>query len=114
VFGLCIVTSNGIVKDLLILVQAGLASIFVEAPGIMQQNLKVPSQFIDQCKNLNRKFSGNAAGFDDEITFIGISAPPSIYPQFIQAKGYISLAACIISALIGLWAVIWYSSFDSK
>jgi hypothetical protein len=61
---------------------------------------------------MNRKTTGNAAGFNDAVTFTGIQSPPKLYPDYIQAKGYISLAATIACAMIGLWAVIWYASFD--
>jgi iron transport multicopper oxidase len=102
---------NGIVIEIDV-VQAGLASVFIEAPDVMQQKMQVPQQFLDQCKNMNRKTSGNAAGFDDLVTFTGINPPPKLYPDYIQAKGYFALAATVICALLGLWAVIWYASFD--
>jgi iron transport multicopper oxidase len=102
---------NGIVF-FINLVEAGLASIFVEAPDMMQKNINVPQQFFDQCKNLKRKTSGNAAGFDDVETFTGIDPPPKLYPRYMQTKGYIALTATVVCALIGLSAVIWYATFD--
>ncbi|KAJ3308431.1 ferroxidase fet3 [Boothiomyces sp. JEL0838] len=92
--------------------QAGLAAIFVEAPDLIQKNIKVPQGVLDQCKNRNILTSGNAAGFSDLSTFAGIPAAPSLYPTYMQLKGYASLIACIISALLGLGAVLWYTNVD--
>ena len=94
--------------------QAGLATIFVEAPEEMQKRFTIPSSVVDQCKNLNMKTSGNAAGFSNAVEFMGIEPNLEIYPEHIQVKGAISLAAMVISALIGLIAVLWYSAADLK
>ncbi|KAJ3268355.1 ferroxidase fet3 [Terramyces sp. JEL0728] len=92
--------------------QAGLAAIFVESPDLMQKNIKVPQGVLDQCKNMNIKTSGNAAGYSDLSTFTGIANPPPLYPNYLEFKGYASLIACIISALLGLGAVVWYTNTD--
>ncbi|KAJ3317442.1 ferroxidase fet3 [Boothiomyces sp. JEL0866] len=92
--------------------QAGLAAIFVESPELIQKNIKVPQGITDQCKALNIQTTGNAAGFNDLVTFTGIDSPPALYPNYLQFKGYASLIACIISALLGLGAVLWYTNTD--
>ena len=94
--------------------QAGLAMIFVEAPDLIQSQIKVPQNFIDQCQNMKTKIKGNAAGYDDISTFDGIPKNLELYPDYIQLKGYISLAGCILSAGIGLFTVIWFASFENK
>ena len=92
--------------------QAGLATFFVEAPDVMQQRLRLPESVFEQCRNLNMKTSGNAAGFNDTVTFLGIELNLDIYPEHIQVKGVVSLSAMVVSALIGLGAVVWYSAAD--
>jgi iron transport multicopper oxidase len=79
----------------------------------MQNTIVIPKGIYDQCDNLGVKTSGNAAGFTDEQTFTGIQSPPGLYPTYMQTKGVVSLAACVVSALIGLYTVLWYASFDN-
>ncbi|KAJ2991423.1 ferroxidase fet3 [Globomyces sp. JEL0801] len=94
--------------------KAGLATVFIEAPELMQKNIKVPKPFEDQCRALNMSMTGNAAGFNDLVTFTGIPPVPSLYPTYMQTKGWIALAGIFISAIIGLFTVIWYASFDKE
>ncbi|KAL2914214.1 ferroxidase fet3 [Polyrhizophydium stewartii] len=93
--------------------EAGLASLFVEAPLEMQKKIKVPNSINEQCLLLGKKVSGNAMGYNDTTTFPGLSMS-HVYPTGFGAKGVVALMGCIISALIGLVTVVWYASFDDS
>lgn len=61
--------------------EVGLAIQLVEAPLLMQQRNKVPQAMYDNCKTLNHKFSGNAAGFASTTELTGLPSGP--FPQVL-------------------------------
>jgi iron transport multicopper oxidase len=89
--------------------QAGLASILVESPELMQTLMKVPDSVTQTCARQGVKTTGNAAGFDDASTFTGLSHSPGLYPETLTPKGVGALVACIASAVMGLVAIVWFS-----
>ena len=67
--------------------EAGLAIQLVEAPLIAQQRNTPPQAISDQCKDLGKPISGNAAGFASPTDLDGLPLGP--YPQRLgwHAKG---------------------------
>ncbi|CAO3679408.1 unnamed protein product [Umbelopsis ramanniana] len=88
--------------------ESGLAVQIVEGPEVMAERLTVPQQLLDNCKALGWSTTGNAAGKQG----LDLSGAPSgvdmIYDGF-TAKGKGAMAACIISALIGMGTIVWYA-----
>lgn len=89
--------------------QSGLAALFIEAPAQIQARIKVPESHFQTCKSVNLPTIGNAAGFNDVVTMTGMPVSPGVYPDYLTTEGYIALAGTILSACLGLAAVIWYS-----
>ncbi|KZT59090.1 multicopper oxidase [Calocera cornea HHB12733] len=91
--------------------EAGLAAIFIEAPLQAQQKLKVPQAMLDQCAAQNIPYTGNVVGLNSTTDFAGEPVGP--FPQWYlfgwtsKAKG--ALAGCILSAIAGCVAVVWYA-----
>jgi len=89
--------------------QAGLAIQLVEAPLTMQQRNSVPQYLYDQCQDLDKPISGNAAGHASVTDLSGLPLGP--YPQVLgwHPKGIGAMAGCVLTAVIGMATVIWYS-----
>jgi len=88
--------------------ESGLAIQFVEDP-IAQQEFKIPEQIIEQCKAQGIPTKGNGAGNMSPYDLNGQSGPVRQIEMGWTKKAIGSLAACIISALIGMGAVVMYS-----
>ncbi|KAL1936528.1 hypothetical protein VTP01DRAFT_662 [Rhizomucor pusillus] len=93
--------------------ESGLAAVFIEAPEVAQERIKLPQAFEDICTAGGYSATGNAAGKDG----LDLSGAPSgvtlIYDGF-TAKGKGAMAACIIAALIGIGTIIWYAMADPE
>lgn len=91
--------------------ESGLAVVFVEAPNVAQERMILPQAFVDICEAGGTSGTGNAAG-RKALDLKGV--PDGIYMPYdgFTAAGKGALAACIISFLIGVAAIIWYSSND--
>lgn len=91
--------------------ESGLAALFITAPDVAQQRMTLPQAFKDICEAGGTPAVGNAAGKQG----LDLSGAPSgitlIYDGF-TAKGKGAMAACILSALIGMASIIWYSLND--
>jgi len=89
--------------------QSGLATVFIEAPDIMQDYIGAPTDVVEQCAALGFATSGNAAGWNSTTDFTGLEVGP--YPQSLgfHAKGIVALIGCIITAFLGIATVIWYT-----
>jgi iron transport multicopper oxidase len=85
--------------------------VFVSAPDVAQQRMKLPQAFIDICEAGGTSGTGNAAG-KDGLDLSGVPSGITLIPDGFTAKGRGALAACIISALIGMGAIVWYSMSD--
>jgi iron transport multicopper oxidase len=75
----------------------------------MQQRNTVPQTLYDQCQDLGKPFSGNAAGHASTTDLAGLPLGP--YPQVLgwHSKGIGAMAGCVLTAVIGMATVIWYS-----
>ncbi|RUP48939.1 Cupredoxin [Jimgerdemannia flammicorona] len=90
--------------------EAGLAMPFIEAPERAQARIHLPQVFLDQCRELNINPMGNAAG-NNGTDFSGLQSGPQMIVEF-GSRAYGALAACVISAVIGMGTVIWYAKED--
>ncbi|KAI8889405.1 multicopper oxidase [Backusella circina FSU 941] len=91
--------------------ESGLAATFIEAPDVAQQRLTLPQNFKDSCTAGGFSYEGNAAG-KSGLDLKG--APDGIYLIYdgFTARGKGAMAACIISALLGIAAIVWFSRTD--
>ncbi|KAI8881105.1 multicopper oxidase [Backusella circina FSU 941] len=91
--------------------ESGLAAIFVSSPDVAQQRMQLPQAFIDICEAGGSPGVGNAAG-KQGLDLSGAPSGITLIPDAFTAKGKGALAACIISAIIGMGAIVWYSMND--
>jgi iron transport multicopper oxidase len=91
--------------------QSGLAAMFIVAPEIQQKNSPVPQFMKDQCAMMKVPSSGNAGGLTGSKIYDLSTAPQGPFPQIsgFHARGILSMAACIVSSLIGVLTIIWYT-----
>ncbi|WAR53656.1 hypothetical protein PtB15_3B164 [Puccinia triticina] len=99
--------------------QSGLAAMFIVAPEVHQRNSPVPQFVKDQCRMMNIPTSGNAGGLSGSKIYDLSTAPHGPFPQKpgFHARGILSMAACIISSLIGVLTIVWYTrgeQFDDE
>jgi iron transport multicopper oxidase len=89
--------------------EVGLAIQFVEAPLVMQERNTIPQIIGDQCQTLHLPTSGNAAGHASATDLAGLPLGP--YPQILgwHPKGIGAMAGCVLTAVIGMATVVWYS-----
>jgi iron transport multicopper oxidase len=52
-------------------VLTGLASVFIEAPDVLQQRMTLPAVFTEQCAKMNTPHTGNVVGFNSTTNFKG-------------------------------------------
>ncbi|KAI9483639.1 MAG: multicopper oxidase-domain-containing protein [Benjaminiella poitrasii] len=91
--------------------ESGLAATFIEAPDVAQERMTLPQAFKDICTEGGNPYEGNAAGKEG---FDLKGAPDGIRMIFdgFTPKGKGAMAGCIISALLGMTAIIMYSRLD--
>ncbi|KAF8632864.1 hypothetical protein AX17_004712 [Amanita inopinata Kibby_2008] len=90
--------------------QVGLAVQLVEAPLIAQQRAgSFPQAITDQCRTLGKPVSGNAAGHASVTDLSGLPMGP--FPQRLgwHSKGIGAMAGCVLTALLGMLTVVWYT-----
>lgn len=90
--------------------EVGLAMQLIEAPLQAQQYTgNVPQVMYDHCKALGKPTSGNAAGFASTTDLKGLPLGP--YPQKLgwHPKGIGAMAGCVLTAVLGMASVVWYS-----
>ncbi|CAE7080286.1 unnamed protein product [Rhizoctonia solani] len=94
--------------------ESGLAWIFIEAPNYIQQWTKPPQYYFDQCKMLGIPTSGNAAGHNSTTDLSGLTIGP--FPQKLgwNAGGIGAMTGCVLSAVLGIATVVWYSMGPGK
>jgi iron transport multicopper oxidase len=93
--------------------ESGLAATFITAPDIAQQRMTIPQVFEDLCEAGGTSGVGNAAG-KMGLDLSGAPSGVTLIPDGFTAMGKGAMAACIISALIGMAAIIWYSLNDPQ
>jgi len=85
---------------------------FIEAPAQAQTKLKMPQQMLDHCTKQKIPISGNVVGKNSTTDFRGQPLGP--FPQAhilgwtSKAKG--ALAGTVLTALLGLLTIVWYSA----
>ncbi|KAJ8087400.1 ferroxidase fet3 [Marasmius tenuissimus] len=91
--------------------EAGLALQFIEAP-LQAQSLSpnFPQKLKDNCQALGKPISGNAAGNQGSDDLRGLKTGP--FPQKLgwRPKGIVAMTGCVLTAVLGVLTVVWYSS----
>lgn len=93
--------------------ESGLAAIFIAAPDVAQQRMTLPQAFKDICEAGGTPAVGNAAG-KMGLDLSGAPSGVTLIPDGFTAKGKGAMAACVISALIGMGAIVWYALNDPQ
>ncbi|KAJ2799047.1 ferroxidase fet3, partial [Coemansia helicoidea] len=88
-------------------IESGLNMALIEAPDVMQQRIHVPQQIVDHCRAAGIPTEGNAAGRAG-LDLTGAPVGPHPYPMGWTAKAKGAMAGCILAALVGLVAIVWY------
>jgi iron transport multicopper oxidase len=93
--------------------EAGLAVTFVEAPLQLQQRATTiqapPDSLSQQCLSQNLPASGNAAGHASATDLSGLKLGPFLQKSGFHTKGILALTGCILTAVLGMLTVAWYS-----
>lgn len=91
--------------------EAGLAVTFIEAPLEAQQRNAIPDALYQQCQALNLPISGNAAGHpaSDLLDLSGWKLGPFQQVLGWHPKGIGAMAGCVLTAVLGMLTVTWYS-----
>ncbi|KAG8856957.1 ferroxidase fet3 [Tulasnella sp. 330] len=92
---------------------SGLAWALIEAPDVLYSTptLQAAPAIYSQCAQGNFPTTGNAAGHNDSATdYSGWKLGP--YPQQLgwHAKGIGAMFGCVLSAVLGMGAVVWYGA----
>ncbi|PPQ74774.1 hypothetical protein CVT24_003198 [Panaeolus cyanescens] len=91
--------------------EAGLAVQLISSPVQAQQDIShVPPIMYDHCTALGKPISGNAAGHASASDLSGLPLGP--FPQRLGwlPRGIGAMAGCVLSAVLGMAAVVWYST----
>ena len=91
---------------------AGLAITLISAPAeIVSSNkqLPIPSFVADQCAALGLPTEGNAAGLNSTTDLTGLTLGPDLQNNGWHSKGIGAMAGCVLSAVLGMLAVVWYA-----
>ncbi|KAL3456104.1 Cupredoxin [Aspergillus heterothallicus] len=93
----------------------GLAMTFVEAPLQIQDQLTIPQDHIDACKAAGFAYEGNAAGnTEDYLDLQGQKVQPGWIPDGFTARGIVSMVFSVLSAFLGMGAIVLYGLSDLK
>lgn len=94
----------------------GLASVFVEAPQQIQQQLTVPDDHYAVCRAGGVPYSGNAAGnTKDFLDLSGAPLQPGVIPYGgFTAKGIVAMVFCVLAAILGIASLAVYGMSDIK
>lgn len=93
--------------------ESGLAAVFIAGPDVAQQRMTLPQAFKDICEAGGTPAVGNAAG-KMGLDLSGAPSGVTLIPDGFTAKGIGAMAACIISAIIGMAAIVWYALNDPQ
>ncbi|KAF8838947.1 Fet3 protein [Paxillus ammoniavirescens] len=91
--------------------ESGLAVQFIEAPLQAQERAvgQVPSFMYEQCATLGVPDSGNAAGHASATDLAGLPLGPYQQKLGWLPKGILAMTGCVLTAVIGMLTVMWYS-----
>lgn len=90
--------------------EVGLAVQLVAAPAQAQGALsEVPGVMYEYCRELGKGSAGNAAGHASATDLSGLTLGP--FPQRLgwHSRGIGAMAGCVLTAVIGMATVAWYS-----
>ncbi|KAG1862535.1 Fet3 ferroxidase [Suillus subalutaceus] len=92
--------------------ESGLAVQLITAPlQIQEQALgRVPAFMYEQCSALGVPSSGNAAGHASPTDLSGLPLGPAFQVLGWLPKGIGAMAGCVLTAIIGILTVVWYSA----
>ncbi|KAG1867396.1 Fet3 protein [Suillus subluteus] len=92
--------------------ESGLAVQLITAPlQIQEQALgRVPSFMYEQCSAIGVPSSGNAAGHASPTDLSGLPLGPFFQVLGWLPKGIGAMAGCVLTAIIGILTVVWYSA----
>ncbi|EON62388.1 ferrooxidoreductase Fet3 [Coniosporium apollinis CBS 100218] len=92
-------------------VASGLVATMVEAPLDLQQNLKIPEDHYQACRDGNIPIEGNAAGNTvDLLDLRGANVSPDPLPAGFTTKGIVALVFSCLSAFLGVAVIAWYGA----
>ena len=74
--------------------------------------LSLPSSLYSHCAALSTPTAGNAAGHSSTTDLSGLTVGPFLQNNGWHAKGIGALFACVLSAVLGMLGVAWYSLGD--
>lgn len=99
--------------------EAGLAVTMIEAPLEAQSRAfdtsnpnyrgPPPSSLTSQCATLGQPTSGNAVGLNSTTDLTGLPQGPWQQNNGWHAKGIWAMFGCVLSAVLGMACVVWYS-----
>ncbi|KAI0360410.1 Fet3 protein [Trametes cingulata] len=89
--------------------EVGLAVVFIEAPLVAQERNNIPQFMFDQCKDLGKPISGNAAGHASTTDLTGLTLGPFPQNNGWHPKGIGAMFGCVLTATIGMATVTWYT-----
>ena len=94
----------------------GLASVFIEAPKLLQQRLTVPEDHYASCRAAGVQYTGNAAGnTDDFLDLSGVPSQPAVIPYGgFTARGIVAVVFAVLSAIMGIASLTVYGLSDIK
>lgn len=94
----------------------GLASVFIEAPTQIQERISIPEDHYAACNAAGIATKGNAAGnTEDYLDLKGQKSQAAFIPYGgFTAKGYVAMVFCVLSALMGIAALVVYGMTDIK
>lgn len=85
---------------------------FTEAPLIAQERAQIlgpPAQLQENCKALNRPFTGNAAGHASATDLSGLPSGPQLQNNGWHTKGILAMFGCVLTAVLGMASAVWYT-----
>ncbi|KAL3473071.1 Cupredoxin [Aspergillus californicus] len=93
----------------------GLAMTFVEAPLLIQDRISLPQDHMSACDAAGIAHEGNAAGNTvDYQDLRGQNEQPGWIPDGFTAGGIVSLVFTVLSAFLGMGAIVLYGLSDMK
>ena len=97
--------------------EAGLVVTLVTAPQVMAEaavsgQYPIPQSMYDQCAALGQPTTGNAAGLNSTTDLTGLNLGPFLQNNGWHAKGIGAMFACVLSAVLGMLGIAWYSLGD--
>lgn len=92
----------------------GLVLTLVEAPLQIRQNMRITDAMIENCRNAQIPYEGNAAANVKDFTDLtGENRQAKNLPSGFTGRGIVALVFSIICAFVGMAFLIWYGLSDT-